>query len=54
MISIAQFLKHMLTSSRQRQYSYYAIDAIGVLHILVTQEYQQTIIAHNAMQTAIN
>jgi hypothetical protein len=39
---------------QQRQYSYYVIDVIGALHILVTQEYPWIIIAHNAMQTAMN
>jgi hypothetical protein len=44
----------MLRLSRQRQYSHYVIDVIGVLHILAVQEYRQTIFVHNAMQTATN
>ena len=45
----------MVRPNRQhRQYSYYVIDAMGVLDILVTQEYQWIIIVRNAMQRAMN
>jgi len=48
------FAKHILASNRQHQYSYYAIDVIGVLHTLVTQKYPLIINVHYAMQTAMN